>query len=172
VPSVRNAHITAEMVDVWERSSACLLNINLYPTLLPEERKAVAEALAPVLHKSIVVLSFSRGFGMTASQLGIALVPEAHPYRKRFETQWNWFTYFYNAVAARALVELKVGELSRVDEERRRWVEAWLAARDLPVVRSGSYYVKSFRIDGEVPERLAPLHRDGLVRLCLKPPIT
>jgi hypothetical protein len=57
-----------------------------------------------------------------------------------------------------------------VDEARRRWVQRFLAERELPAVESGSYYVKSFRVDGPVPERLRPLARDGLVRLCFKPP--
>ena len=35
---------------------------------------------------------------------------------------------------------------------------------------SGSYYVKAFRLEGEFPDRLRPLARDGIVRLCFKPP--
>ena len=44
--------------------------------------------------------------------------------------------------------------------------------RGLPAVSSGSYYVKAFQLTGPTPERLSPLTRDGLVRLCLKPPQT
>src|SRR5262249_10164193 len=33
VPSVRNGHVTAEMVEYLERAPSCLLNLNLYPTL-------------------------------------------------------------------------------------------------------------------------------------------
>ena len=46
----------------------------------------------------------------------------------------------------------------------------WLRARNLPAVPTGSYYVKAFRVDGDVPDRLRPLARDGVVRLCFKPP--
>ena len=40
-----------------------------------------------------------------------------------------------------------------------------------PVVESGSYYVKAFRLDGPVPDALRPLERDGVVRFCFKPPV-
>jgi hypothetical protein len=171
VPSVRNGHLTAEMVEFLDRGNACLLNLNLFPTLDPEERRAVAESLRGVLPKSILSISFSRGFGLTASQLGVALVPRDHPYRRRFGANWEWFTYFFNGVAARAFLALDLGQLARVDAERRCWVADWLAAGGLPAVPSGSYYVKSFRVEGAVPEALRPLERDGLVRLCFKPPI-
>ena len=59
-----------------------------------------------------------------------------------------------------------------MDEARRAWVGAWLRERGLPVVESGSYYVKAFRVEGEIPERLRSLARDGIVRLCFKPPQT
>jgi hypothetical protein len=49
-------------------------------------------------------------------------------------------------------------------------VAAWLGERGLPAVPTGSYYVRSFRPVGEVPGQLAPLTRDGVVRLCFKPP--
>jgi hypothetical protein len=170
IPSVRNGHVTDDMLTSLEGASACLLNLNLLPTLAPDERHSVARRLAPVLGKSILSISFSRGFGLTASQLGVALVPRNHPYRERFGKSWSWFTYFYNAIAARAFMAIDHQRLEAVDEERRRWVWQWLEERSLPVVRSGSYYVKSFRVDGPVPGRLAPLARDGVVRLCLKPP--
>jgi hypothetical protein len=32
-------------------------------------------------------ISFSRGFGLTASQLGVLLVPEGHPRVQRFENR-------------------------------------------------------------------------------------
>ena len=81
VPSVRNGHLTSEMLGFLEDASACLLNLNLFPTLEAGERRAVADSLAPVLGKSVLSISFSRGFGLTASQLGVALVPRDHPYR-------------------------------------------------------------------------------------------
>lgn len=170
IPSVRNGHLTAEMIDFLEGASGCLLNLNLFPTLAAGERRATAEALAPILPKSVLAISFSRGFGLTASQLGVALVHRDHPLRARFATPWAWHTYFYNAIAARAFLALDLAEVAAVDEARRRWVAAWLEARGLPAVASGSYYVRSFRVDGPVPDRLAPLARDGLVRLCFKPP--
>jgi hypothetical protein len=49
-------------------------------------------------------------------------------------------------------------------------VRDWLAARGLPAIETGSYYVKAFRPEGELPDVLRPLSRDGLVRLCFKPP--
>jgi hypothetical protein len=39
-------------------------------------------------------------------------------------------------------------------------------------VETGSYYVKAFRPEGVLPGALRPLARDGLVRLCFKPPQT
>lgn len=170
VPSVRNGHVTEPMLRFLEDADACLLNLNLYPTMRPEERRDVAEALAPVLPKSVLSISFSRGFGLTASQLGVALVHRDHPYRERFATQWSWLTYFHNAIAARAFLAMDLSEAAAVDEARRRWVHAWLEENGLPAVRTGSYYVKSFRLEGEVPARLRPLWRDGVVRLCFKPP--
>jgi hypothetical protein len=170
VPSVRNGHVTSEMLDFLEAASACLLNLNLYPTLEAAERRAVAESLAPVLGKSVLSISFSRGFGLTASQLGVVLVPRDLPYRTRYAQQWEWFTYFFNGLAARAFLALDLERIVRVDAERREWVCEWLRAKGLPVVSSGSYYVKAFRPEGEVPKTLQALSRDGLVRLCFKPP--
>ena len=170
VPSVRNGHLTAEMVEFLGGAGACLLNLNLFPTLPPAERKATAEALAPVLGKSVLSISFSRGFGLTASQLGVALVPRGHPYRTRYAPAWEWFTYFFNGIAAKAFMALDLGEVARVDGERRAWVADWLRSHGLPAVESGSYYVKAFRPDGDLPDAFAPLLRDGLVRLCFKPP--
>ena len=169
VPSVRNGHLTAEMVAFLEGAEACLLNLNLFPTLGAEERRGVAEALAGVLGKSMLSISFSRGFGLTASQLGVALVPRDHPFRRRYETAWEWLTYFHNALAARAFLVLDRKRLELVDGERRAWVATWLRERGLPALRTGSYYVRSFRAVGEIPERLAPLVRHGVVRLCFKP---
>ncbi len=170
VPSVRNGHVTDEMLRFLHDADACLLNLNLYPTLTAEERRGIAEALAPVLEKSILSISFSRGFGLTASQLGVILVPQGHPFEQAYTVQWNWFTYFYNAIAARAFMELAVERLAEVDALRRAWVMQSLQERGLPVVATGSYYVKSFRLDGAPPSEITPLVRDGVVRLCFKPP--
>ena len=170
VPSVRNGHVTEDMLAVLGGADAALLNLNLYPTLPAEERRAVAEQLAGVLPRALLSISFSRGFGLTASQLGVVLVPEDHPLARRFETQWNWFTYFYNALAARAFLALDLAELAAIDEARRAWVRRWLTDRDLPALASGSYYVRSFRAEGAVNGHLLPLVRDGLIRLCFKPP--
>ncbi len=170
VPSVRNGHVTGEMLGFLSDASACLLNLNLFPTLEPAERRAVAEALAPVLGKSVLSISFSRGFGLTASQLGVALVPRGHPFRARYAKQWEWHTYFFNGLAARAFLSLDLDRVARVDAERRAWVCDWLRAKALPAVETGSYYVKAFRPEGALPDALRPLARDGLVRLCFKPP--
>src|SRR5437899_7638763 len=62
VPSVRNGHLTQQMLDFLESADSCLLNINLFPTLSLEEHRQVAENLAPVLRKSVISISFSRGF--------------------------------------------------------------------------------------------------------------
>jgi hypothetical protein len=170
VPSVRNGHFTSEMAAFLKTASAALLNLNLFPTLATEERHAVARQLLPVLPKAVLSLSFSRGFALTASQLGVFLVPRDHPYARRFEQQWNWYTYFFNAIAAKAFLELDLEALSRVDASRRRWVQSWLEERDLPAISSGSYYVKSFRPIGSIPARLQCLDRNGVIRLCFKPP--
>lgn len=170
VPSVRNGQVTPAMIEFLDSADACLLNINLYPTLPASERQALAEALAPVLHKSIVSVSFSRGFGLTASQLGVVLAPPDHPYNRRFERQWGWSTYFHNALAAKAFMAIDLDRMQAVDAERRAWCHAWLTERGLPVVETGSYYVKTFRVQGAVPDRLQPLMRGDLMRLCLKPP--
>ena len=170
IPSVRNGHLTEEMSSFLEGADACLLNLNLFPTLRAEERHAVARRLSPVLSRSMLSISFSRGFGLTASQLGVLLVPDDHPWLARLETQWSWFTYFYNAIAARAFLALDLDEVSRGDDARRVWVDRWLRERDLPSLSTGSYYVRSFRPEGALPSHLAPLSRDGVVRLCFKPP--
>ena len=107
---------------------------------------------------------------MTASQLGVFLVHRDHPYVERFRGQWSWFTYFFNALAARAFMRLNHAELEAVDEGRRSWVGRWLESRGLPSVATGSYYVKSFTLCGEAPELLQPLIRNGILRLCFKPP--
>jgi hypothetical protein len=56
------------------------------------------------------------------------------------------------------------------DRARRAHVAAWAESRGLPWVHTDSDYIESFRLDGPVPEPLRPLARDGLVRLCFKPP--
>jgi len=170
VPSVRNGHLTGQMAEFLEGSSACLLNINLYPTLSAPERAAVAERLRPVLKKSVLSVSFSRGFGLTASQLGVVLVHRDHPWNQRFARQWGWSTYFHNALAAKAFLALDPAALARVDDERRTWVREQLLSSGLPAVDTGSYYVRSFRPVGDVPEVLKPLHRGDFVRFCFKPP--
>jgi hypothetical protein len=169
LPSVRNGHVTRELVSFLRGAELRLLNINLFPTLAPAERRAVAAELADLLPRSLVSVSFSRGFGLTASQLGVLLAPRDHLWTERARTQLDWFTYFHNALAARAFARLDLDELARVDALRREEVSAWLRARGLPVVETGSYYVRSFRVDGDVPPHLAPLARDGVVRLCFKP---
>ena len=170
VPSVRNGHLTGEMLAYIDSALACLLNLNLLPTLSRVERAANAHSLRPFLDKSVLSISFSRGFGMTASQLGVFLLHREHPYVRRFGEQWSWFTYFFNALAARTFLCLNLAELEAVDESRRTWVAQWLETHGLPSVRTGSYYVKSFTLLGVVPASLQPLTRDGIVRLCLKPP--
>ena len=172
VPSVRNGHFTDDMAAFAESASANLLNLNLFPTLVAAERHAVARRLTPLLPKAILSISFSRGFGMTTAQLGVFLIHRDHPWRSRFEQQWNWFTYFYNAIAAKAFLEIELSALAAVDAARRAWVHDWLESRGLPAVTTGSHYVKAFHVDGPIPERLSPLARDGLVRLCFKPPQT
>lgn len=170
VPSVRNGHLTAPMGEFLSAADSCLLNLNLYPTLSPLDRQTVARELAPLLPKSVLSISFSRGFGLTASQLGVILVPKTHPFVKQWESQWNWFTYFFNAIAARAFLAFDLQAAQAVDQERRHWVESWLSDHHLPVVPTGSYYVKSFRVDGELPDYMTPLVREDVVRLCFKPP--
>lgn len=172
VPSVRNGQLSEEMVAFLGEADACLLNLNLFPTLTAAERQTVARRLLPVLERSVLSISFSRGFGLTASQLGAFLLPRSHPYRERFADCWSWLTYFHNALAARAFLALDLARLEAVDAARRDWVRDWLRRAGLPLVESGSYYVKSFRLEGPTPERLRPLERDGLVRLCFKPPRT
>jgi len=170
IPSVRNGHFTEEMAGFLEDAAVCLLNLNLFPTLGAAERREVAEGLSCVLPKSVLSISFSRGFGLTASQLGVFLVHRDHPFQRRFATQWSWFTYFHNAIAARAFLALDEKRRIAVDNQRRLWVIDWLNRHGLPAVESGSYYVKSFRIDGPVLPSLEPLWREEVVRLCFKPP--
>ena len=172
VPSVRNGHITSEMMEYLQAAQACLLNINLFPTLTDEERASVAQELNTVLPKSILSVSFSRGFGMTTSQLGVILIHKDHPFRKKYEQAWNWFSYFYNKLAADTFLDIDLGELMKVDNLRRQEVTNWLSEHNLPVVSSGTYYVKSFRVNEELPDYLKPLQRENVVRLCFKPQIT
>lgn len=170
IPSVRNGHVTEPMLKFLDSSEACLLNLNLFPTMSPVDREQVARDLSPLLSKSVLSISFSRGFGLTASQLGVALVPRSHPFCERFQQQWNWFTYFYNAIAADAFMEFDFDAAQEVDRLRSRWVQTWLEDRGLPALTTGSYYVKSFQVDGELPGHFDPLKRDDVVRLCFKPP--
>lgn len=173
VPSVRNGHVTAGMLEFLSAAPALLLNLNLLPTLPPAERRQVAAALAPLLPRAVLSISFSRGFGLTGSQLGVALVHPEHPFNRAYGTQWNWLTYFYNGIAARAFMHLDIAQMQQVDTARRAWVGRWLTERGLPVTDSGSYYVKSFRVlgDAPLPQPLALLQREGVLRLCLKPPL-
>ena len=169
IPSVRNGHLTEEMLGFLSDADACLLNLNLYPTLAADERRDVAQALVPILPKAALSISFSRGFGLTASQLGVMLIPREHPWRRRFSSQWDWFTYFYNAIAARAFLVMDLAEREAVDDARRNWVHAWLREHGLPIVESGSYYVKSFRSEERLLEALCCLTRGSSIRLCFKP---
>jgi hypothetical protein len=61
-----------------------------------------------------------------------------------------------------------------VSEEMAAFLEAGdavlLNLNLLPALDTGSYYVRAFRAEGTVPDHLAPLCRDGVVRLCCKPP--
>jgi len=172
IPSVRNGNVTTGMMDFLNSADSCLLNLNLYPTLAEVERHDVSKQLAPLLPKSILSISFSRGFGLTASQLGVILIHKDHPYRAKYDQQWNWFSYFYNAIAVKALQSLDFDSLRKVDARRREWVSTWLQEAQLPDVQTGSYYVKSFQLESEeaVPSYLEPLVRQGAVRLCFKPP--
>ncbi len=175
LPSVRNGHVTDELVDFLSRSPASLWNLNLWPTIADDERHAAAALLAPQLPRALLSVSFSRGFGMTASQLGVLLVPPGHGLLRHDEALL-WFTYFHNAIAARAFCAVDVDALRTVDSARRAEVDTWLRARGLPSVTTGSYYVKSFRPDSPLPDALLPLARseggDTLVRLCFKPTST
>ena len=45
--------------------------------------------------------------------------------------QWNWFSYFFNALAARAFMNLDLAEISAVNSRRRQWVLDGLAAREV-----------------------------------------
>ncbi len=170
VPSVRNGHVTDSMVQFLNASQASLLNLNLYPTLSPLDRQQVANDLLLVMDRAVLSISFSRGFGLTASQLGVVLIPKSHPYCQRYETQLNWFTYFYNALAAQAFLDFDLNASQEIDRVRSQWVQSWLEEHQLPVVKSGSYYVKAFRVEGDLPDYFAPLMRDDIVRLCFKPP--
>jgi hypothetical protein len=58
-----------------------------------------------------------------------------------------------------------------VIEALRDRIDAVVRCPPLHPGLTGSYYVKAFRpAGGVVPDSLRPLTRDGLVRLCLKPP--
>lgn len=89
--------------------------------------------------------------------------------RPRQDTR-PWSAAFFDsatAVRLRAMKETRdVAEKQRVLQQKLAEVEAELS----PGVETGSYYVKSFRVQGELPEHLAPLKRGDVVRLCFKPP--
>ncbi|MBI4816353.1 MAG: hypothetical protein HY791_08845 [Deltaproteobacteria bacterium] len=176
VPSVRNGHTTGAMLDFLASARTRILNINLLPTLSPKERNSVATSLAPLLSRSLLSISFSRGFGLTASQLGVLLAPKAPGLTGSelidelgLARPLEWTTYFYNRIAAMAFLAIDLDRLAATDTARRAFASQWLRDRGLPVVESGSYYVKAFRFTGALPERLLPLERNGLVRICLKP---
>lgn len=172
LPSVRNGQLTHGMKQFLTDAKSCLLNINLFPTLEATERATVAEELQSILPKSVLSISFSRGFGLTASQLGVFLLHKDHPYRQQFEQQWNWTTYFFNMIAAKAFMAIDAAQLEAVDNQRRAWVQQWLETRQLPYVSSGSYYVKSFRVEEPLPPSHQALQRGDVVRLCFKPTLT
>jgi hypothetical protein len=170
VPSVRSGQFTADMARFCGEARHALLNLNLYPSLPPDERRAIAQALLPALNRAILSVSFSRGFSLTASQLGLILVHRDHPMLAKWRTNWQWFSYFYNALAARAFMAIELDEVERVHILRRREVAAWHARTGMPYEPAGSYYVKSFRVEGELPPEYAPLTlHAGLLRLCFKP---
>ncbi len=159
------------MLTFLQAAPQCLLNLNLDPTPAADERRTVADDLRPLLGRAVLSISVSRGFGLTASQLGVFLVHRDHPYRIRLETQWTWFTSVFNALAARAFTVLDLASLEAVDARRRTWVHESLEARGLPAIPTGSDYVKTFRPIGEVPAILVPLQRGDVLRLCFKPPL-
>jgi hypothetical protein len=170
VPSVRNGQFTEAMARFCAEARHVLLNLNLYPSLAPEERREVAERLAPVLERSLLSVSFSRGFSLTASQLGLVFVHRNHALLSKRRKSWEWFSYFYNAVAARAFMHVDPDEVERVHAVRRAEVAEWHARAGMPYEPAGSYYVKSFRVEGELPEAYRPLMlHAGLLRLCFKP---
>jgi hypothetical protein len=171
VPSVRNGQWTDDMMRFLEKSRGCLLNINLFPTLAAAERHHVATELSSVLDRSLLSVSFSRGFGLTISQLGVVLVHRQNKLLGQLKRQLDWFTYFYNRFAASTFQLVDPTALQAVDSQRRLWVSDWLRTHGLPVIRSGTYYVKSFAVDADIPW-LRPLTRDGIVRLCFKPPMS
>jgi len=104
------------------------------------------------------------------SQIGVALVHRDHPLRVPYETQWSWLTYFFNGTA-RAFMALDIEAMARTDTARRAWVMDWLRGNGLPVVETGSYYVKSLQLARPAPSSRVILQRSNLVRLCFKPPI-
>jgi hypothetical protein len=168
LPSVRNGTLTSGMLEFLEPARALLINVNLYPTLEPGERAAVARAVAPLLSRAILSVSFSRGFALTASQLGLLLVPPSRTLPGA-RGCWDWFTLFYNALGARAFMEIDTAEVDRVSALRREEVRTWHSGAGLPYQAAGSYYVKAFTVQGDLPGAYAPLLRDGVVRLCFKP---
>jgi hypothetical protein len=169
LPSVRNGLFTEDMQRFCRESRSSLLNLNLYPTLPPAERVEVAEMLRDDLDRALLSISFSRGFALTASQLGILLVHREHPLLKRWRKSWEWFSLFYNAIAARAFMHIDLDEVDRVHALRRQEVADWHARHGMPHEPAGSYYVKSFRVEGEMPPAYSVLMRDGVLRLCFKP---
>lgn len=170
VPSVRNGRFTDDMARFCSDARHVLLNLNLYPSLPPEERRDVARMLAPALERSLLSVSFSRGFSLTASQVGLIFVHRTHPLLARWRKNWEWFSYFYNAVGARAFMHLDLDEVERIHEVRRREVAEWHARSGMPYDPRGSYYVKAFQVSGELPAAYDPLLlHAGVLRLCFKP---
>jgi hypothetical protein len=122
------------------------------------------------MDRALVSISFSRGFSLAGSQIGLMLVHRDHPLLKKNRKAWEWFSYFYNAVAARAFMALDLEVVERVHEVRRAEVARWHERTGMPYQTAGSYYVKSFEVQGELPEVYKPLTiHDGLLRLCFKP---
>ena len=124
--------------------------------------------LAGVLDRSLLSVSFSRGFSLTASQLGLILIHPSHPLLK-WRTNWEWFSYFYNAIAARAFMHIDLAEVERIHTLRRAEVAEWHTSHEIPYESAGTYYVKSFRVEGELPPAYSPLMLHGVLRLCFKP---
>ena len=127
--------------------------------------------MQPLLGRAVLSISFSRGFGLTASQLGVFLVHRDHPYRIRFETQWTWFTYFFNALAARAFMLLDLPALEAIDARRRTWVTRVARESRIAGDRDGQLLREIVPADRRGPGDPGPAHARRLVRLCFKPPI-
>ena len=154
VPSVRNGHMTEEMFGFLGGAPQCLLNLNLYPTLTFEERREVAEDLKPAARTGRAVDQLQPRLRPDCVALGVFLVHRDHPYRSRFDSQWRWFTYFFNALAARAFMLLDAAAIESIDKRPD------LGARADPAGRTAA------RRDGELlrevvpPDRRSPCQAD------------